>query len=296
MRQAPAYLSPLSREACVLNPESPGVSAEPPHAPPRIDRGYVDTPFGQIHFHRSGTRGPLLFLFHETALSGREYLRALPLLGEHCRAVAFDTPGYGMSDPPPAPLSMNGIAERLHAAIRCFGEGPCILAGVHTGSSIALELAVDRLAERTTHLVLSGLALLTPDEVDRYRKIIAIPVLDREGRFLVDEWQKRLQSWGEVASLADVLWGTVEQLSVFERFHWALDAVFAHDAAGCLPRITMPTLFLVGAHDSFVEKDRRAAMLVRAAKLEVLEGCGGRLPWFEPTVYAHSLLRFAGLS
>lgn len=259
-------------------------------------RGYVDTRFGQLHYYEAGHSGPRVFLFHETALSGSEFARTLPILGERCRAIALDTPGYGMSDAPPSPLDMAGYSRRLHAAIDAFGDEPCILAGAHTGSSMALDLASGSLRDRVTHLVLSGLALLTPAEIAAFRNIISTPALDREGRFLVDEWGKRLERWGDAARLPDILWGTVEQLKVYEHFHWAFEAVFAHDAKACLQRLACPTLFLVGEHDSLVEADRKAAGHVAGARVEVLPGIGGRLPYFEPELYARRVLDFVGLA
>lgn len=263
---------------------------------PPVRRAYVDTRFGQVHYYAAGDSGPLLFLFHETALSGNEFEKALPLLGARCRAVAIDTPGYGMSDPPDSPCDMQALSARLLAAIEAFGDGEIILAGVHTGSSFAVELAATNLKDRVTHVVMSGLALLTEEEIEAFRAIITMPEIDREGRFLVVEWEKRLERWGEGTALADILWGTVEQLKVYERFHWAFEAVFTHDAQAALRRLSAPALFLVGDNDSLVESDRQAVALADNADLDVLEGVGGRLPYFHPELYARKVLEFAGLA
>ena len=256
-------------------------------------RGYADTRAGQIHYYAAGRSGPLLFLLHETALSGSEFERVLPILGTRCRAVALDTPGYGMSDAPDAPLAIADLAACLHAAIQTFGNGPCILAGVHTGSSLALETGL--LQDRVSRLIMSGLALLSAEEVAAFRSIIATPALDSEGNFLLEEWRKRRERWGEHATLADVLWGTVEQMRVYDRFNWALEAVFEHDARACLERLSCPSLFLVGEEDSLVECDRRAAPLVADARLIVLPDLGGRLPYLAPQLYADQLFSFLGL-
>ncbi len=262
---------------------------------PPVKRGYAGTRFGQVHYYAAGEQGPLLFLFHETALSGSEFVKALPLLGTKCRAIAIDTPGYGMSDPPAAPCDMQDLSARLLAAVEEFGDGPVILAGAHTGSSFAIELAATSLRDRVSHVVLSGLALLTPGEIEDFRKIITNPEIDREGRFLVVEWEKRRDRWGDNAALTDILWGTVEQLKVYERFHWAFEAVFTHDAEAALKKLASPTLFLIGEHDSLVESDKKAAALVDNAKLDVLAGIGGRLPYFHPDLYAQKVMEFAGL-
>jgi pimeloyl-ACP methyl ester carboxylesterase len=255
----------------------------------------VDTNYGQVHYYAAGQEGPLLFLFHETALSGSEFVPALPLLGLNCRAIAIDTPGYGLSDAPDSPCDMESMCARIFAAIQEFGDGPVILAGVHTGSSFALELAATTLKDRVTHIVMSGLALLTPDEIESFRSLISTPKIDRDGEFLVTEWQKRLKRWGSSAELSDIFWATVEQINVYERFHWAFEAIFSHDAELALKNISVPTLFLVGDNDSLIDSDRKASRLVTDARLEVLHATGGRLPYFQPDIYAQNVLQFTGL-
>ena len=148
-----------------------------------VRRGYLTTNSGQIHYYHAGDSGPLLFLFHETALSASEFERTLPFLGTRCRAIALDTPGYGMSDAPHQPLSMAALSAQFTEAINNFGNEPFILAGAHTGSSFALELATRQLAARTTHVIISGLALLKqclsrlcePEMIARLEQGIALP-------------------------------------------------------------------------------------------------------------------------
>lgn len=258
-------------------------------------KGYVDTSFGQVHYYAAGDSGPLVFLFHETALSGNEFERTLPHLGKACRAVAFDTPGYGMSDPPPGPIDMSEMTERLSQAIEHFGPGPCVLAGAHTGSSLAVDLAVNRLAERTSHVMLTGLGLLTEEEIAGFRKIIGKAEIDAEGKFLVEQWNKRRKRWGEDTPLDDVFWGFVEQLKVYRRAYWAFETVFTYDTEKALRQLTCPVYFLVGEHDSLVDSDRRAAKIAPNATLKVLPDTKGRLPYFEPELYARELMAFVGL-
>ena len=262
-----------------------------------MKKGYVDTDFGQIHYYADGSDGPQLFLFHETALSANEFEKTLPHLARHCRAVAFDTPGYGMSDPPPAPLTMSEICERMVAAIDSFGGGPCALAGAHTGASIALELAVNWIPERTTHLVLSGISPHTETENAALRKIIGEPDIKRDGSHLVEGWKKRVARWAEAKNedLDMLHWGMVEQLRVYKRFHWAFEATFAHDKEAAVKKLTCPTYFLVGEHDSLAAKEALWAELAPQATRKIVAGAGGRLPYAEPELYAREVLGFLGL-
>ena len=264
-------------------------------------KGYVDTDFGQVHYYADGDKGPRLFLFHETALSGNEFEKALPLLGRRCRAVAIDTPGYGMSDPPPAPLTMPQLAERIVAAIDSFGDEPCALAGGHTGASIALDLAANSLSGRATHVVLSGLALLTEEQIKAMREVgsLLIPeTIHRDGSHLKTGWQTRVERWGDAKNddLDMLHWGMVEGLRVHGRAAWALEAVFTHDTEAELKKLSCPTYFLVGEYDSLVEFDKTASGLVPGSKLTVLLGMGGRLPYVEPELYANEVLGFLGVA
>jgi haloalkane dehalogenase len=259
-----------------------------------MKKGYVDTDFGQVHYYADGDSGPLVFLFHETALSANEFERTLPHLGKTCRAVAFDTPGYGMSDAPTAPLGMPEMSEWLGQAIDHFGPGPCALAGAHTGASLILDLAIGRLADRTTHTFFTGLGLLGPDEIAGFRKIIGKSEMDPDGQFLVEQWNKRRKRWGEDTPLEDIFWGLVEQLKVYKRAFWAFETVFTYDTESALKKLSCPAYFLVGEHDSLVESDKRAAKLAPNATVKVLAGKKGRLPYFEPELYAQELLDFIG--
>jgi hypothetical protein len=87
-----------------------------------------------------------------------------------------------MSYAPSAPLSIEELSEQLASAIRQFGDGPYILVGVHTGSTLALELATRTLRGDVAQVVFSGLSLLTTDEISQFQRILSDPVIDKEGK------------------------------------------------------------------------------------------------------------------
>src|SRR5690606_22193523 len=130
----------------------------------RIRAGYVDSDWGQVHYRTAGTSGPWVALFHESPLSSRVYDQVLPILGERARVVAFDTPGYGASDPPPRDgMEIPEYAAVLARAASALGMSDVVFGGVHTGASLAIEAA--RVFDRGARgLVLSGVPLFTPEE------------------------------------------------------------------------------------------------------------------------------------
>ncbi len=259
-------------------------------------KGYVDTPDGQVHYRAAGDAGPLLICLHESPVSSWEFERTLPLLGEKVRAVAFDTPGYGMSDAPEGPLDMAGYASRILPAIEHFAKGgPLAFATVHTGTSIALELITRHLADRTTHAVFSGIPMIDPEQREVFVKRVGEPHMDPDGEFLKTMWQTRRRNWGEDTDIETIHAAIVQHLTVFPRFHWAFRAVFAYDARAALSRLRCPVYVINAEGDSLAAIDRQAAALIPGAKLKIVEGVGGQLPYRAPELYAREVLGFLGL-
>lgn len=256
-----------------------------------IERGYVETPWGQVHYRSAGAHGPWLALFHELPLSSREFERALPLLGRHFRAIAFDTPGYGELDAPAERISLHEYARRLMAALAVLEIGRFAAAGVHTGAAIAAEIAAAA-PSQVSHLAFSGLPLLDAEQRRAFAARLALPAFDRGGAHLVQAWQGRLKSWGEDAPDDLLQWGTLDLLKAYPRSLWALEAVFAHDLGPAVAQIRCPTLFVNAEGDSLAAIDNRAAAHVPGARLEIAGGIRGQLAWRAPEFYADALVRF----
>ncbi|MDQ7905738.1 alpha/beta fold hydrolase [Phytohabitans sp. ZYX-F-186] len=132
-------------------------------------RGYVDVPWGQVHYREAGEAGaPVLLIAHQSPLSSATYDPALaPLAARGLRVVAVDTPGFGMSDPPPRPWSIPEYADGLWRAADALGLSDVYLLGQHTGAVIAAEAALQA-PDRVRRLVLQGLPLY--DERERAEK------------------------------------------------------------------------------------------------------------------------------
>ena len=128
-----------------------------------MPRGYVEGRWGQVHYRADGESGPAVVLVHESPLSSEEYRLALPELGRSVRAVAFDTPGYGLSDPPPEPQEIPEYAASLLEAADALGLDEFAVVGTHTGASIAVQMALQAAPGRITHAVLSGIPVMRPE-------------------------------------------------------------------------------------------------------------------------------------
>ena len=235
---------------------------------PAIQKGYVSTRWGQLHFRRAGEHGPFLVLLHQTANSSRMWLPVLPLLAQRCRVYALDTPGFGMSDPPPRQPSFEEYCDVFFEALDRLGIVEVNLIGFHTGAGFAVGMA-SRAPGRVQSLVLMGVPLFDPDDENmrRSRAARAGWEPDPEGNYLVRLWR--------IVTYPD-LWvrhrETTDRLLAGPLAWWASAAVTDTDLRRVLPRVTCPVLLLSGSKDFMLAKQEEAATLLRQATLVVLPG------------------------
>lgn len=163
-------------------------------------REYRWSPFGQLHVHRARpdvrpgqseeTRHAPVLCLHMTPYSGRVYRELLEQLGIDRSALAPDTPGYGASDPPDHPPSIEDYAACMAALIEDIGEGPVDIVGYHTGSSIAVEVARMR-PDLVRSIALISVAAFPPEVLDERRALFGASraqEVDESGEYLVQRW------------------------------------------------------------------------------------------------------------
>ena len=103
--------------------------ADPPHhrhvrhgRPGRavsLRKGYADTPDGQVHYRERPGDGTPIVLLHQTASSSVMWERVMRRYPPGRRLLALDTPGFGLSDAPPAcpPEGLAYYARRVAGAL-----------------------------------------------------------------------------------------------------------------------------------------------------------------------------------
>lgn len=256
-------------------------------------RGYVSGPWGQVHYRRAGDGGPALVLFHESPQSSALFEPALPLLGRGLRVWALDTPGYGASDPPPTEQEIPAYARCLLGAVEGLGLSRFAVAGVHTGASIALEVARTAGPDHVPGVVLTGVPVLSEAERREYLEGWSPAVSPTAaGDHMAWAWDRYVRIWGVDTDPALLTLGALNLLAVLPRYHWAYNAAFRHDPAPALRALRVPTLLLNAEHDLLAHTDHRALDLLADGRLEVVPGLRGQLPWRAPAAYANALTAF----
>lgn len=237
--------------------------------------------------------GPPLVLLHQSPLSGAMFLPALPhLAAAGFHVLALDTPGYGASDPPPAPPSVTDHADALCKILDSLGFDRIHLLGHHTGASIAAAFAA-RHGQRLNRLILNGVALLSPEERAFFATFRFAPLAPRaDGGHLLEAWNQRLQATPGWTDLAAMHRHVATMLANPDRYYWAFDAVFAHDLVADLAMITTPTLVLTNSGEDLFDASRRAAQSRPDWHFAALDGGTHDIVDEQPQAWAAAVTNF----
>jgi pimeloyl-ACP methyl ester carboxylesterase len=262
---------------------------------PQSRRGYVDTATGQVHYRERGSGLPVLLL-HQTPASSSMWERLMHVFPDGYRLIALDTPGFGCSDPPPAPPT-DGVAwyaARVVEAMDALGLEEASVVGHHTGAMIATEVAasypvrVDKLvligvlAFRThlqRHWWLSQVKRWEPDSTGAFLESSALP------------FARAVVTRDDPQQFLDCL---VAYLQAGPNYWWAYDAVFSYDSLSRACAIQAPTLLLVGEAEfpDMVEMTADLAGVIRRSVFRTIADGTTEMAVEQPDVLADVIAAF----
>jgi len=223
---------------------------------------------------------PLLCL-HASPGSSRSYSAFLPLMAAQRPVLAADTPGYGLSDPPPSQPGIEDYAEAMIALADSLKLRKIDVLGNHTSSSTALEIAIRR-PDLVRRIVLNSALVYTPAEVVALRQSeagFAGLTFDKAADKVSVDWPRMrtmLRDMSEEDAWA-FFWEVNRNPT---RSIWGYEASFTYDAGVALPRVTQPIL-VVSPNDVLRAPSLRAKALIR--KGDVME-----VPWSAGTFTTHA--------
>lgn len=264
-----------------------------------LERGLVG-PSGErlAYLRRPGNpSASTLVTFHQTPLSSWTHR---PLL-EHSRhpgtIIAFDTPGYGDSDPitPDAARhdspNLDHFADRLGAAVETLApDRRLILLGQHTGAHLAVMIAT-QLASRTEGVIFQGLTLYSDEErADRAQHYAPWFESDLDGSHLAAIWQRIASLYPRAdAQLRDRM--VRDYLAANPGYPYAYLAVFAYDVRPIVEafRATgIPSAVIIGADDLVAPRQDRVIDAFGSESI-MLEGLTDHAVWEDPVRFAEAV-------
>ena len=257
-----------------------------------VRRAYADGRFGQLHYRiaepasrgasgasaaaagttaGSGHRLPLLCL-HMSPNSGRIYQRFLAAMGTDRIAIAPDTPGFGESDPPASPPTIDDYAAAMGDLVDALGIAEFDVMGYHTGAETSIALALSR-PRQVRHVVMVSAPIFTAEELVEFRAHYKPLELDPEGGHLVRKWKGQLYWAMPGKSMAMVAEDFVDCVRNPQISWWGHYAAFAYDTAANLARVQQPVLVL-NPDDDLHQHTLRAEGTIRNGRIQHLAGWG----------------------
>lgn len=229
--------------------------------PMKVRKLYIDGQWGQVHVRRAGDGEPLIML-HQSPLSGDMFTAALPhLVARGIQPIAVDTPGFGMSDRPPAPPSIEAYADTVSDVLRGLGLTSAHVIGHHTGAALAASFAARNPAQ-VKSLILNGVPMFSEEELAYFGSLDWAPMeLKADGSHLQATWKRRLDASPGWTNLAAMHRYTVEMLAKPDTYFWGFLAAFAYDIVPDLQRLSVPTLVSTNTGEDLYDASRRAAAL-----------------------------------
>jgi pimeloyl-ACP methyl ester carboxylesterase len=217
-----------------------------------ITKRYVPGRYGQLHLREAGADGKHLpvLLLHQNPSSSLEYEPLMQALATDRRVVAFDTPGYGMSDSPPGPLSIAEYVAAMAESLEAAGLGkdnPFNVYGFHTGSLLTVEMALAR-PDAVRQIALTGLPMRSAEErAAMLAKANDVPVLDEAGTVALDMgrklWDYVVASRTKGIPLAHQARLWMDKYRALDKSSWAYVGVWSYDYER-LRQVTQPALLI----------------------------------------------------
>lgn len=254
---------------------------------------YIDCRYGQLHYYKQGNEDgnvPLI-CFHMSPYSGRYYEKFQAELSKDRIVICPDTPGYGGSDAPEQPASIEDLTVAMAELIEGLGFNQVDLLGFHTGVLIAAELALI-IPGRVRKLVLPGIPFVPVDKRPAIRKNYETPRPYFDDRdFLATKWTEAVSSGKEGWSEARKVEMFADVMRAEFRSNWGFMAVFDYDIETKLAAIEKPVLLPV-PDEMLSPSTRGAAALFSDAIVNELPDVGADLFESCPTEFITMVREF----
>ncbi|HEY8591975.1 MAG TPA: alpha/beta fold hydrolase [Sphingomicrobium sp.] len=218
----------------------------------------------------AGNAVPIVFL-HGVGSNKSVWRPQLAFFGQHRRAVAFDYPGYGDSDPAPEGTTRDDYATAILSALDELGIARAHICGLSLGGVAAIAMH-DAAPERCASLVLADTFAVHPDGHGIYdRSIAASGNLRAMAEARVDVL---LAQPADPAIRSEV----VETMAAIDpaAYRIGAEAVWLADQRERAAAIRVPTLVLCGTEDKVTPPalSQELADLIPGARYELIERAG----------------------
>lgn len=224
----------------------------------QLYKGFVRVAGGELHYTRMG-KGPAVVMLHASPCSAKVMLPLQEEWAEEFTCIAFDLPGFGLSEPLKVePLSTEDLADSIAAGMRALGVERAALYGRHTGGGVAVELA-HRHPDLVTMVLTDGFPVFTnPYTEERLKEYLPPIVPSWDGGHLTWTWYRYREQhifwpWDRPLAAhradadlpdADFLHrGTVELLQTADTYAETYASAFRHAGLKMIDQVEPPVCY-----------------------------------------------------
>ncbi|MGE8655850.1 MAG: alpha/beta fold hydrolase [Achromobacter sp.] len=243
--------------------------------------------------------GPFTIYLLHGAYGSRQYFRDLiaTLAGQGYRVVAWDAPGYGLSELP-SPYSIEMAASACADLVAATGTRTNVLLGHSMGGIIAPLAAVKLGPERVQGLVVSAtVGSFSSKSKEDQRVFLEERIAPlAQGKTLSAAAEPLLRTMlapGSSGPLVDRVL-RVAMATRSETFVAAINAIVDYQGAPALARVAVPTLAIAGELDTVGQPEQMRALAQAIPGAEFVSvPAAAHYAWAEqPAVFNHALLDF----
>ncbi len=243
-----------------------------------------------IYYEVAG-QGPALVFVHANPFDRRLWTYQVARFSQRFTTINVDIRGYGFSDKPTTPFSLEDMADDVASVMKREGVDRAIIAGCSVGSGIGLLFGLDR-PEMTEALVLVGGSSRgggnIQNRIDGYTSPDLAGYRRKHMRELFAPGFPETSHGRWVMNLFDENSHTLSGESIAQIFR---------ARAGCnmtprLSTIGAPTLVINGAHDVSLEAGRETAAGISGARQVVIPGTGHACSIEDPWAFDDALIGF----
>jgi 3-oxoadipate enol-lactonase len=219
-----------------------------------------------------GERPPIVFL-HGVGSDKSVWHPQLAHFGQERRAIAFDYPGYGDSDPAPEGTSRDDYAAAILSAMTALGVPRAHICGLSLGGVVALAMH-DAAPDSCVSLILADTFAVHPEGGAIYERSLAA-VAAGPLRILAESRVDLLIAQPADPAVRSEVIETMARIDP-EAYRTGAEAVWLADQRGRADAVRVPTLVLCGSEDKVTPPQLSHALtkLIPGARYEAIDGAG----------------------
>jgi pimeloyl-ACP methyl ester carboxylesterase len=242
-------------------------------------------------------KGPAVVMLHPFPLNRRAWDEQMAALKDRFRVVAIDFRGFGESEPPGSPYSVDEMASDVRELMRSLSIDKAVLVGLSMGGYVSLAF-YRQYKDAVAAMVLADTRASADLPEARSRRLESAARVEQSGTAAaVEELIPRLVGEQTLRSRLDVVERVrrLAQATSAAGFAAAQRAMADRaDSTPMLSGITCPVIFVAGDQDTITPPSEAEAMQEKTpgAQLRIIQGAGHLSNMERPAIFNDALAEF----